>query len=129
MSKQRIFQHIEEVFEILFTRLLGEDGKLVLYRHFVRSGDGAICEIEENFPFTVDDYPLLEKWPDMQRQFLGSETDSVLAGESFNVITTHRNREEGLGEPVMRTVNAEDISVDKSEASFLEPQVVLVKSE
>jgi hypothetical protein len=41
----------------------GNDDKLVLYRHFIKTEEGAICELEEDLPFTVDDYPFLEVWP------------------------------------------------------------------
>jgi len=40
-----------------------DDGKLALYRHFMKTGEGTICELEEDNPFTVDNHPLLEKWP------------------------------------------------------------------
>lgn len=39
------------------------DGSLILYRHFMQTGEGTICELDEDNPFTVDEHPLLEKWP------------------------------------------------------------------
>ncbi len=44
------------------------DGSLKLYRHFVRTEEGAICEISENLPFSVDEHPLLELWPRQQHR-------------------------------------------------------------
>ena len=40
------------------------NGKMILYRHFVKTEDGTICELEEGIPFTVDEHPLLEIWPE-----------------------------------------------------------------
>ncbi len=56
---------------------IGEDGKLVLYRHFVKSDDGAICELEEGTSFTVDEHPLLEVWPTRVRKPLDSADQSL----------------------------------------------------
>ena len=104
---------------------------MVLYRHFVRSEDGAICELEESSPFTVDDYPLLEKWPSKARQFLGSEANSEIIEENDNLLPQGNEAELYLTsqEPIMRQVKDEGTSFFKSEVSFVEPQVVLVKNE
>lgn len=45
-----------------------EENKLVMYRHFVKTNDGSICELEEGEPFAVDEHPLLEKWPKINRR-------------------------------------------------------------
>ena len=57
---------------------IGDDGKLVLYRHFVKTGDGAICELEEGIPFTVDEHPLLESWPKLERKNLATEESRLI---------------------------------------------------
>lgn len=44
------------------------DGRLVLFRHFMQTREGTICELEEGSPFTVDEHPLLEKWPANMRR-------------------------------------------------------------
>lgn len=43
-------------------------GTMVLYRHFVKTDDGTICELEEGVPFAVDEHPLLERWPEVKRK-------------------------------------------------------------
>ncbi len=34
--------------------------------------------MEEGTPFTVDEYPLLESWPEHSRKFLGSEESGIV---------------------------------------------------
>ncbi len=98
----------------------------MLYRHFVRGEDGAICEIEESLPFTVDDYPLLERWPERSRKFAGDD-DSKAEKKKEREEKDKNQVEEG--EPMMRTAKCDVSGMSVSDASFLEPQVILVKNE
>ena len=106
-----------------------EDGKLVLYRHFVKTGDGAICELEEGVPFTVDEHPFLEIWPEHTRKFLGSQTPSVMEGEGgkTNGPDSKDPQEEIPG--TYRLMIGGDSTEGKKEASPYEPQVVLIKNQ
>eukprot|EP00826_Nyctotherus_ovalis_P025808 TRINITY_DN2001_c0_g1_i2.p1 TRINITY_DN2001_c0_g1~~TRINITY_DN2001_c0_g1_i2.p1 ORF type:complete len:212 (-),score=48.43 TRINITY_DN2001_c0_g1_i2:972-1607(-) len=45
-----------------------DKGTLVVYRHFVKTDDGTICELEEGVPFAIDEHPLLERWPGAKRR-------------------------------------------------------------
>eukprot|EP00826_Nyctotherus_ovalis_P007877 TRINITY_DN12027_c0_g4_i1.p1 TRINITY_DN12027_c0_g4~~TRINITY_DN12027_c0_g4_i1.p1 ORF type:complete len:176 (-),score=20.72 TRINITY_DN12027_c0_g4_i1:97-624(-) len=45
-----------------------EQGTMVVHRQFVKTDDGAICELEGVEPFAVDEHPLLEKWPMARRK-------------------------------------------------------------
>ena len=95
----------------------------------MRAGDGAICEMEESLPFTVDDYPLLENWPNRRRRFLGSE-QSRIYDDKVNL--SPRENEADIADspdPLLRGNRGDSNSFYKSETSFLEPQVVLIKGE
>jgi len=37
------------------------DGRLELFRHFIRLSNGSICELEQQLAYKVDDYPLFEE--------------------------------------------------------------------
>jgi len=103
---------------------------MVLYRHFVRTHDGAICELEESLPFTVDSYPLLERWPQRRRKVYGTEDSRMVEPQDIlgNPQGGMSPRESNSPDPILRTAKG-DLSFDKSEASFLEPQVILVKGD
>jgi hypothetical protein len=53
-----------------------DEGTLVVYRHFVKTDDGTICELEEGEPFAVDEHPLLERWVEVKRK-LHAKTSNV----------------------------------------------------
>ena len=44
------------------------DGKAILYRQFIKSENGSICELDEGTPFTVDEYPYLKVWPGVKEE-------------------------------------------------------------
>lgn len=106
----------------------------MLFRHFVRTEEGAIRELDENSPFTVDDYPLLENWPIKQRQNLATDSRSFIAGEElFKEGIKDRNTnvrsKENPDEPMQRALKRDNSSADNSDLSFSEPQVILVKGQ
>ena len=65
------------------------DDRLTLYRHFMKGSDGTICELEEGTAFTLDDHPLLDKWPSDIKRRTVDHTTSILNNEvepgAFNI--------------------------------------------
>jgi len=56
-----------------------DKGVLIVYRHFVKTEDGTICELDEGEPFAVDEHPLLEKWPHARKKvYAGLSRKNVL---------------------------------------------------
>jgi len=106
-----------------------EDETLALHRHFVRLDDGAICELEENLPFSVDEYPLLENWPHIPRYKVPHLTESSLPSRKIS--------EQNL-DPVELIQYPEKREIYKEEKSFnselteneqnIFPQIILVKN-
>jgi len=114
-----------------------DDGKLVMYRHFVKTGDGAICELDEGVPFTVDEHPLLDHWPNHVRRFLGSQTPSVAPEEEKDngaflrpSMSSRKPTDNEAGGTYRMVIEPETpIGEKKDTSSFLEPQVVLIKND
>ena len=102
------------------------DGKLALYRHFVKTSDGAICELEEGVPFTVDNYPMLETWPKKERKDMASEDSKMIeeVKEKPQDFLLQSIKESNLLEELASPI----VKKDDGNISF-EPQVKLVKNE
>ncbi len=93
----------------------------MLYRHFVKTGDGAICELEEGIPFTVDEHPLLESWPQARRRFLGSSGEP----SSFGIDEDERRKLSIF----LRSSECGGEVIPGPEEKDDEPQIVLIKNE
>lgn len=103
---------------------------MTLYRHFIKTNDGTICELEEAVPFSVDDYPTLDVWPNIQRKNLGSEDsrfpdDDKLKAPNINMAS--------FKEPIHRDFPEENFAspINKRDdgTKFLEPQIVIMKND
>lgn len=79
------------------------EGRLVLYRHFIKNNDGTICELEEGISFTVDDHPLLETWPEIKRKPNHSpiEAQDNKIG-AFNLLMDKSDADKNAGSPSRR---------------------------
>lgn len=103
----------------------------MIYRHFIRTDDGAICELEEGLQFSIDEHQLLESWPTIPRKLLASE--SRLIEESKEEVREPTKRSDIFGdisnEPIMRASPSDESGLQDSEPIAPEPEVILVKND
>lgn len=103
---------------------------MVLYRHFVKTSDGAICELEEGIPFTVDNYPNLEKWPKQVRKNLATNDSRMVIEqekekEAPNTFLFPTFKEgDNTDEPVASPISKRDDG-----SNFFDPHTKLIKND
>eukprot|EP00831_Metopus_contortus_P060944 TRINITY_DN5283_c0_g1_i1.p2 TRINITY_DN5283_c0_g1~~TRINITY_DN5283_c0_g1_i1.p2 ORF type:complete len:228 (-),score=49.61 TRINITY_DN5283_c0_g1_i1:142-825(-) len=103
-----------------------KDMKLVLFRHFIKSGDGSICEMEESVPFDIDNYPLLETWPKLLRKHLASTHNSRMDDKEEFQFTLKDNT------PIKRAIEEEEEEIKcipHDEDELEEPEVKIIKND
>lgn len=72
-----------------------EQGTMVIHRQFVKTDDGAICELEGVEPFAVDEHPLLEKWPTIRRRQHADKNTKLCPKQEVEKVDREEKIQEG----------------------------------